>query len=104
MDILEKINKLRKDRGWSIYKLADEALITQSTLANMFTRQSTPSIQTLQQICNAFNMTLSEFFNEEENFELKTEEKAVLNKYKKLQPNDQKIILDLLDLFIKNKK
>ena len=39
MDILERITELRKERNWSVYKLADEAGLTQSTLANMFTRK-----------------------------------------------------------------
>ena len=61
MDILEKITKLRLERGWSVYKLADEAGLTQSTVSNMFSRKTTPSISTLSQICDAFGLTLSQF-------------------------------------------
>ena len=35
MEVLEKIEKLRKERGWSINNLAMEALLTQSTLNNL---------------------------------------------------------------------
>ncbi len=65
MDILRKINKMRLDRGWSIYRLSVEADIPQSTLTNMFNRETLPSITTLTSICNAFGTTLSEFFYEE---------------------------------------
>ncbi|MEG9430655.1 MAG: helix-turn-helix transcriptional regulator, partial [Christensenellaceae bacterium] len=64
MDVLERINALRKERGWSIYRLADEAMLTQSTLSNMFTRKTMPSLYTLNQICEAFGITMSEFFND----------------------------------------
>lgn len=62
MNILDKIDKLRKARGWSMYMLALEAGITQSTLLNMYSRGTQPSIKTLTAICNAFGITLSEFF------------------------------------------
>ena len=65
MTILEKIDKLRKERGWSINNLAMEAMLTQSTLNNLYTRKNDPKISTLQAICNAFGVTLSEFFAED---------------------------------------
>lgn len=62
MDILGKIDEMRKARGWSMYMLALEAGITQSTLLNMYSRKTQPSIKTLTAICQAFGITLSEFF------------------------------------------
>ena len=47
MDILKRINQLREEKGWTMYKLADESMITQSTLANMYTRNTMPSLSTL---------------------------------------------------------
>ena len=65
MTILEKIDKLRRARGWSINNLAMEAMLTQSTLNNLYTRKTDPKIHTLQAICNAFGITLAEFFAED---------------------------------------
>ena len=67
MDILKKINQLRINRNWSVYRLSVEAGLPQSTITNMFNRETLPSIVTLQSICNAFGITLSEFFKEEKN-------------------------------------
>ncbi|MEG9430211.1 MAG: helix-turn-helix transcriptional regulator, partial [Christensenellaceae bacterium] len=64
IDVLERILELKNERGWSLYKLADEAMLTQSTLSNMFTRKTMPSLYTLNQICEAFGITMSEFFND----------------------------------------
>ena len=36
MDVLKKINKLRIDRNWSVYRLSVESGVSQSTLTNMF--------------------------------------------------------------------
>ncbi len=64
MDILKKINKLRLDKNWSIYRLSVESGISQSTLTNMFNRETLPSITTLECLCNAFGITMSEFFSD----------------------------------------
>ncbi|MFR3347148.1 MAG: helix-turn-helix domain-containing protein [Christensenellales bacterium] len=62
MEVLEKIEKLRKERGWSINNLAMEALLTQSTLNNLYARKAEPKLSTLRAICNAFGISLAEFF------------------------------------------
>lgn len=64
MDILKKINRLRLERDWSIYRLSVESGISQSTLTNMFNRETLPSITTLECICNAFGISMSDFFKE----------------------------------------
>lgn len=96
MDILNKIDELRKQNNWSIYKLADEAGLTQSTISNMFARKSNPSITTLEQICNAFNISLSEFFAED-NSNISAEENSLLSNYKKLNNRDKSIVKTLIN-------
>ncbi len=66
MTILEKIDKLRKERGWTVNYLAMEAGLTQSTLNNLYSRNAEPKISTLRAICGAFGMTLAEFFAEDD--------------------------------------
>ena len=62
MDTLKKIDDLRKQKGWSMYKLSMEAGLAVSTITNMFARKALPSITTLSAICDAFGLTLSQFF------------------------------------------
>ncbi len=66
MEVLEKIEQLRKEKGWSINYLAMESGLTQSTLNNLYSRNTEPKISTLRAICGAFGITLSDFFKEEE--------------------------------------
>lgn len=85
MNILDKINKLRLERGWSINKLALEACLTQSTVQNMFWRKnSLPSLSTLTAICKAFNIDLCEFFNDQPDKMIPTEEEMEFLKYFRL--------------------
>lgn len=65
MDALRKINRMRLERGWSIYRLSVESDLPQSTLVNMFSRETQPSIATLEAICKGYGITLSEFFTED---------------------------------------
>ncbi len=65
MTVLEKIDRLRNDRGWSVNNLAMEAGLTQSTLNNLYLRRAEPKLQTLRAICEAFGITLAEFFADE---------------------------------------
>ena len=60
-EIVEKIEKLRKERGWTYYRLAEEACLSQTTLLNMRVRGTLPSVTTLAGICDAFGITLAEF-------------------------------------------
>lgn len=65
-DILRKIDDMRLERGWSVNYLAMEAMLTQSTLNNLYVRETEPKISTLRAICSAFGITLAEFFAEEQ--------------------------------------
>ncbi|MGN1316407.1 MAG: helix-turn-helix domain-containing protein [Acutalibacteraceae bacterium] len=65
MDVLKRINQLRLDRNWSVYRLSVESGLPQSTITNMFNRETLPSIVTLQALCDGFGITMAEFFTEE---------------------------------------
>ena len=64
MTVLQKIDQLRLERGWSINYLAMEAMLTQSTLNNLYSRKAEPKVSTLRAICSAFGISLSEFFRQ----------------------------------------
>ncbi len=92
MDLLDKIDLLRKERGWSVNYLALEAELTQSTLNNLYARRSEPKISTLRALCKAFGITLSDFFKEEG--EEKNDELIAL--VSSLSPENKKALLTLL--------
>ena len=90
MKVLEKIETLRKEKGWSINYLAMESGLTQSTLNNLYSRNTEPKISTLRAICGAFGITLSEFFKEEEN------EDELVRRVKCLSTENKKALLQLV--------
>lgn len=70
MDTHERLQQLLKERGWSEYRLAKSCGLSESTIANIFRRNTLPSIATLETICGGFGITLSQFFAEGEMVEL----------------------------------
>ena len=97
MDINKKIETLRFQRGWSTYELAQEAGITQSTLTSIMKRGNPPKIETLQSICEAFGITLAQFFLEDEQTEaLSKNEKELVTLYRKMTESKKQALLDLL--------
>lgn len=73
MDTHERLQQLLKERGWSEYRLAKSCGLSESTIANIFRRNTLPSIATLETICGGFGITLSQFFAEGEMVELTPE-------------------------------
>ncbi len=96
MEVLERIKQLCNEKGWSMYKLAEESMLTQSTISNMFVRKSYPSIPTLIKICEALGISLAEFFLEKETSTQTTEEKILIENYRKLTPKNKEAINKLI--------
>lgn len=98
MDIIEKIKRLRDERGWSTNQLALEAELTQSTVSTILTKANAmPSIDTLIRLCDAFGITLAQFFADGEESELVSpREKVLLGQFRKLPEKKQDAIIELI--------
>lgn len=98
MNVLEKVKKLQEDRGWSTYKLAYESGLTQSTLSNMFARGTCPTVDTLEKICEAFGISLSEFFEEDDRKTyVSKEELELLRKYRALTDKEKDAVKSMIN-------
>lgn len=96
LDTIEKLRCLLAERGWTEYRLAKKCGLNQSTIANIFRRNTVPSIATLAVICKGFGITLSQFFAEEETVELTPDLKAVFECWVNLTPAQKSAALQLL--------
>lgn len=98
MDIQDRINELMKERGWSVYRLAKEAGLSQSTITNIFRRNNAPTFSTLEAVCNAFGLSLAQFFSgKDEPIELTDQQRALFQSWCKLTEKQREILLDLMD-------
>lgn len=64
MDVLSRITELRVSRKWSECQLAEYSGLTQSTISSWYRKNMTPSIASIERICKAFDISLSQFFLE----------------------------------------
>lgn len=91
MNVIDKIRELQWERGWTDYKLAQAADISQSSLATLYSRQTPPKLEMLQRICEAFGITLSQFFLDDEQIDILSErEKQMISSFRKLTPPPRK--------------
>ncbi|MDR0906774.1 MAG: helix-turn-helix domain-containing protein [Oscillospiraceae bacterium] len=94
MDILRRITELREARGWSDYRLAKEAGIPQSTLSNLYKRANSPTVSTLDAICAAFGISLSQFFAESDEIPALTDDqRQLLDKWVLLSPRQKEKVI-----------
>lgn len=100
MDAKARIRELMAERKWSEYRLAIASGLSQSTVANIFNRNTTPSIATLESICTGFGITLAQFFAEGDMVELTEEQKEMFAAWSSLS-KDQKDVLRQLILVMK---
>ena len=97
MTVLERIYQLRIERGWSEYRLSEESGIAQTTISSWFRKNIVPTIPSLEKICNAYNITLSQFFNwNNEPIVLTDKQHDLLNNWNRLSENQQDIIIELM--------
>lgn len=96
MDVLERIDELRRRRGWSVNNLAMEAMLTQSTLNNLYVRKAEPKLSTLRAICGAFGITLAEFFRYEELPQGGEETDELLRRVESLSFEQKRALLEFL--------
>ena len=90
MDVHEKLQYLLDERGWTRYQLARKCGLSDATIANIFRRNTMPSIPTLEAICQGYGITLSQFFAEGEMVELTPDLKEVFDCWAALSP-EQKV-------------
>ena len=103
VDVLERITQMRLQRNWSEFELAQQADLSQSTISSCYRRKQIPTVQTLEKICNAFGITLSQFFADTEDpLVVSPEQKELLTSFFALPPNVQGDIKSLINNILTN--
>lgn len=101
MDAKARIKELMEERGWSEYRLAIASGLSQSTVANIFNRNTTPSVATLESICAGFGITLAQFFAEGDMVELTSEQKEMFVAWSALSREEKEVLKKLIEIMKK---
>lgn len=97
-DILSVITAYRQERGWTEYQLAERSGLPQSTISSWYRKNMTPSLSSLEKICQAFGITLSQLFAQDQTPVTLTEsQRQLLERWSRLNPEQQRAIFQLID-------
>ena len=99
IDVLDRITYYRKLKNWTEYQLAEHSGLTQSTISAWYRKNLYPTIASLEKICTAFGITLSQFFaTETDSFALTNTQKELMVEISHFSEEQQ---LALLEFFKK---
>ncbi len=101
IDILQKITAQRVARNWTEYQLALHSGLPQSTISSWYRKNMLPSIASLQKICNAFDMSMAQFFSEGNLKELDNDQTELLEQWSLLTPEQKRPLLNLIQSIVK---
>jgi len=97
-DILTTINKYREERGWTEYQLAERSGLPQSTISSWYRKNMVPTVPSLEKICNAFGITLSQLFAEgEAPVSLTESQRKLLESWSRLTEEQQAVVFALIE-------
>ena len=95
-DILKKLDKLRKEKGLSIFKLTELAGLSENTIYNWYNKGSKPTIEALKAVCDVLNVSLSCFFAETINESIAAQEEELIILFRALTPDQKELCKKLL--------
>lgn len=97
--ILKRIDSLCKEKGWSKYRLAELSGLTLSTMNAWYHNDYTPKVESLERMCNAFGITLSQFFAEEnEIYTLTDNQRRIVQASLKLNNEQINAVIKLMEV------
>lgn len=103
MNILKRIEEIRKTRNLSIYELAKKSGIPNNTIYRWYANNYTPTLDKLQLVCEkGFNMSLLEFFADKEDLiPATTETKELISMWSSLNQVQKDTIIQLIKSYKK---
>lgn len=96
MEIGERLRYWRMKKDISVYRLYRMSDISENHIRSIERGEKQPTVAKLKALTDALNVSLSEFFNDDEErvFYLTENEKNLLDLYRSLPPNKADILTD----------
>lgn len=99
MDAKIRIKQLMKTKNITEYRLAKLSGLSQSTISNIFVRNTAPTIPTIEAICNGLGISMAQFFSEdsiEEPVYLTKEQRKFFNEWSSLSQEQKNVVEKLI--------
>lgn len=104
MDAKKRIRQIMKIKNITEYRLAKQSHLSQSTISNIFNRNTAPTIPTIEAICKGMGISMSQFFadDNESQVYLTAEQKKFFNDWMSLSSEQKEIVEKIVQSYIKN--
>lgn len=97
MDIRERIDNLRKERGWSRMDLAREVGISYTAIKNWYNdKNHMPSLRVIDEICITFNISKAQLFAEADLDNLREDQIALLELYERMSDKQKRNVIEII--------
>ena len=85
-------------KKWTEYELATKSGLPQSTISSWYRKNLLPTLPSLEKICNALGITMSELFNESKQIaHLNKNQEKFLKNFNKLSLAQQNTLLKFIE-------
>lgn len=102
MNVKERIDKLRIKRGWTLSRLATEIGVSDTTVYSWFNEQNfNPSRKTIEEICEVFGITLSEFYADIDFDTVRGKEAVLLEAFRNVPDEQKEQVIEIVKSFKK---
>lgn len=100
MELGEKLKHFRESKKMSIYRLSQEADVSQGHISDLENGRNQPTIDTLKRLLAPMGITLAEFFNEDNEISILTEKEKELVALFRTMPDDRAEVYIQLGKFL----
>lgn len=99
INIVDRVNELLAQKGWTGYELSKQTGISTNAIYDWSKTGATPSLANIVKICEAFGITLSQFFCRSEAYSLTEDENRILQEWFALSDIEKEAIMHMIDTF-----
>ena len=97
MDVRQKIDQLRIERGWTRSELAKKIGISYTAIKNWYSEKDyMPSVKVIEDLCVAFGTTPAALFADFDQDALRADQIELLDLFERLKPELRQNIIDII--------
>jgi len=94
-----RIEELCEKQHITKYRLSQMTGVTQTVLSRIIKKENIPTIQTLEKICAALQISLAQFFAKDESLNLTSEQKELIETLNGLNPEERQRLIKIVRTF-----
>ena len=98
IDIVERIKELTDKKGWTFYELAKQTGISANSIYG-WNNGAVPSLSNVIKVCEALDITVEQFFCNNEDSRLTESENMILQEWMLLSDLEKSAIMSIIETF-----